>query len=201
MASKAGPSTPAQGALGTQTPAQGNEKTSNAPNESRRASTALHLLSQSLSEGPSTPQRQQPATEGKGKKRAVSGTYPSNVAEANTAPGGLGKASGVGAHVSRSRSIRPTRATPAAVAAANANAVAEASPAASVPSASSTPQSVEGASKSVRVLKGCTIFVDVKNDEGADAGSLFVEMLQSLGAKVSRMHHLSAPLLVHFTRF
>ena len=148
-------------------------------NESRRASMALHFLSQSLSEYPSTPQKQGPATEGKGKGRAVSSTYPSNVAD--TAPSALGKAGGVGAHVSRSKSTRTTRHTPAAIAAANA--AAEASPA-SVPSMSNTPQSVEGAPKSVKVLKGCTVFVDVKTDEGIDAGSLFIDMLQGMGAKV-----------------
>jgi hypothetical protein len=35
------------------------------------------------------------------------------------------------------------------------------------------------------VLKDCTIFVDVRTDEGDDAGSLFAEMLSNMGARVS----------------
>ncbi|TFK51130.1 hypothetical protein OE88DRAFT_226054 [Heliocybe sulcata] len=34
------------------------------------------------------------------------------------------------------------------------------------------------------VLKDCTIFVDVRTDDGDDAGGLFVEMLTGLGAKI-----------------
>lgn len=189
-----GPSTPAAMPStltedGTVAQEQSQERQKNSDvwkNESRRASMALHHLSQSLSEYPTTPQRKAPATEGKGKGRAVSSTYPSaGVPNANTAPGGLGKASGVGAHISRSRATRTTRATTAAVAAANA--AEEASPA-SVPSTSSTPQSVEGAPKSVRVLKDCIVFVDVKTDDGVDAGSLFIDMLKGMGAKVSALY-------------
>ena len=33
-------------------------------------------------------------------------------------------------------------------------------------------------------LKNCVVFVDVRTDDGDDAGSLFVEMLKSAGAKV-----------------
>ena len=39
-------------------------------------------------------------------------------------------------------------------------------------------------SSSLKVLKSCTIFVDVRTDEGEDAGGLFVDMLRGLGAKV-----------------
>jgi hypothetical protein len=35
------------------------------------------------------------------------------------------------------------------------------------------------------VLKSCTVFVDVRTDEGDDAGGLFAEMIQGMGAKVS----------------
>jgi len=34
------------------------------------------------------------------------------------------------------------------------------------------------------VLKDCKIFVDVRTDDGEEAGSLFMEMLENLGAKV-----------------
>jgi hypothetical protein len=37
---------------------------------------------------------------------------------------------------------------------------------------------------SLKVLKSCTIFVDVRTDDGDDAGGLFVDMLRGLGAKV-----------------
>lgn len=35
------------------------------------------------------------------------------------------------------------------------------------------------------ILKDCVIFVDVRTEDGEDAGSLFVDMLRGLGAKVS----------------
>ena len=34
------------------------------------------------------------------------------------------------------------------------------------------------------VLKDCIIFVDVRTEDGDDAGGLFVEMLKGLGARV-----------------
>ena len=40
-------------------------------------------------------------------------------------------------------------------------------------------------SGSLKVLKDCTIFVDVRTDDGDDAGALFVDMLRGMGAKVS----------------
>jgi hypothetical protein len=43
---------------------------------------------------------------------------------------------------------------------------------------------------SLKVLKKCTIFVDVRTDDGDEAGGLFVDMLRGLGAKV-RMHQFS----------
>jgi hypothetical protein len=44
------------------------------------------------------------------------------------------------------------------------------------------------ATSSLKVLKPCTIFVDVRTDEGDDAGGLFVDMLKGLGAKVRSAH-------------
>ena len=35
------------------------------------------------------------------------------------------------------------------------------------------------------VMKDCTVFLDVRTDDGDDAGDLFVQMLRGLGAKVS----------------
>ncbi|TDL24380.1 hypothetical protein BD410DRAFT_719845 [Rickenella mellea] len=37
---------------------------------------------------------------------------------------------------------------------------------------------------SLDVLKECTIFVDVRTEDGDDAGGLFIDMLRGLGAKV-----------------
>ena len=37
----------------------------------------------------------------------------------------------------------------------------------------------------LKILKSCVVFVDVKSEEGDDAGGLFVEMLKGLGARVS----------------
>ena len=37
----------------------------------------------------------------------------------------------------------------------------------------------------LKILKNCIVFVDVRSDEGDEAGGLFVEMLKGLGARVS----------------
>ncbi|KAG6866388.1 hypothetical protein C0991_004671 [Blastosporella zonata] len=51
------------------------------------------------------------------------------------------------------------------------------SKAASAASAASHPESL-------KVLKDCVIFVDVRNDDGDEVGSLFVEMLEGMGARI-----------------
>jgi len=38
--------------------------------------------------------------------------------------------------------------------------------------------------ESLKILHDCVIFVDVRTDDGDEAGSLFVEMLEGVGAKV-----------------
>lgn len=119
---------------------------------------------------PQTPQRKVPASEGKGKGRAVSSTFPSSsVQVSKTEP--VARGTGAGAHVSRphrSSTFTSFSAVSSPVDAAGSNA--------------STP--TDGASESVRVLKGCVVFVDVKNEHGVDVGALFVEMLQTMGAKI-----------------
>jgi len=52
----------------------------------------------------------------------------------------------------------------------------------------SKPVSTTATSSSLKVLKSCTIFVDVRTDDGDDAGGLFVDMLKGLGAKVRSAH-------------
>jgi hypothetical protein len=39
-------------------------------------------------------------------------------------------------------------------------------------------------SESLKILQDCVIFVDVRTDDGDEAASLFVEMLEGVGAKV-----------------
>jgi len=55
---------------------------------------------------------------------------------------------------------------------------------------------------SLKILKDCVIFVDVRTDDGDEAGSLFVEMLESVGAKVclsqkkkKRCYELTKPII------
>jgi hypothetical protein len=52
------------------------------------------------------------------------------------------------------------------------------------PNAKSPERRAENDGEVLRVLKDCVIFVDVRTDEGDDAGALFVDMLKGMGAKV-----------------
>jgi len=52
----------------------------------------------------------------------------------------------------------------------------------------------------LEIIKSCVVFVDVRTDEGDEAGGLFVEMLKGLGARVSsdvtsRIQYLKRHLL------
>jgi hypothetical protein len=42
-----------------------------------------------------------------------------------------------------------------------------------------------------KILDGCVIFVDVKTEDGDEAGSVFVKMLEDLGARVSLKYYFS----------
>ena len=53
----------------------------------------------------------------------------------------------------------------------------------SPPSANTRPLSARPP-KTLGVMSNCVVFVDVRTEEGEDAGALFVDMLRSLGAKV-----------------
>jgi hypothetical protein len=44
--------------------------------------------------------------------------------------------------------------------------------------------SVENKAKNLTILRECVVFVDVKTDDGSEAGELFVNMLKGLGARV-----------------
>jgi hypothetical protein len=52
------------------------------------------------------------------------------------------------------------------------------------PSGSGGPSTSTAPPAPLDILKDCVIFVDVKTEDGEDAGSLFVDMLRGLGAKV-----------------
>ncbi|RPD53415.1 hypothetical protein L226DRAFT_473053 [Lentinus tigrinus ALCF2SS1-7] len=151
---------------------------------------ASHLLSQSLSALPSTltPDK---AKDVKGKGRAVSSTYPAAVAT----PTAKDKDEGADTDDSGKK--------PAVPPAPRAHATRLATGALSTPpnayketghrSAASQEGSGKGKGKAgaeespakLAVLKDCRIFVDVRTDEGDDAGGLFVEMLEGLGAKMA----------------
>ena len=49
--------------------------------------------------------------------------------------------------------------------------------------------------KKLTILKDCVVYVDVKTDDGSEAGEIFVNMLKSLGARVRLV-----PLFVSFLR-
>ncbi|KAJ8591333.1 hypothetical protein M405DRAFT_735316 [Rhizopogon salebrosus TDB-379] len=132
--------------------------------DSRRASSALHALSQSLSVLPETPLK--PVVIGtRTGLRSSSSTYhavsgSSSKSAVDTKNKGKGKEGTDGAAPQRS-----------------------------VPSKSDAAASpVEGGSAgkkgALKVLKKCAIFVDVRTDDGDDAGSLFVDMLRGLGARI-----------------
>ncbi|EIN06707.1 hypothetical protein PUNSTDRAFT_121822 [Punctularia strigosozonata HHB-11173 SS5] len=124
---------------------------------SRRASLASHMLAQSLSGIPQTPDGTStmgPPPSLPGRRVASDSQAPIEGAGPATAPAAIGRTRGVGAHVSVHRNTEPSGSNP-------------------LPA------------PSLDVLKECKIFVDVKTDEGDDAGSLFVEMLKGLGAKLT----------------
>lgn len=53
------------------------------------------------------------------------------------------------------------------------------------PSSAGKKAAAEPVNPAKKILKDCVIFVDVKSEDGDEAGSLFVEMLEGIGARVS----------------
>ncbi|KAI6125544.1 hypothetical protein EV401DRAFT_1855904 [Pisolithus croceorrhizus] len=128
------------------------------------ASSALHALSQSLSSLPQTP----PAT----KPRAI-GTRQ-----------GLRSASAV---INKTNpECGDSGCDPSSSNAINANGTKDTGyGGGGMPESTGGINGSGGAKKSsLKVLKKCAIFVDVRTDQGDDAGSLFVDMLRGLGAKI-----------------
>lgn len=134
--------------------------------DSRRASSALHALSQSLSALPKTPP-----------KLVAGGTRTGLRSSSSTYYGAL---SGAGSGSKSAQDVRdrgkPKEGTDSAASQRNAP---------SKNDAAASPMEGGSAGKSVlKVLKKCAIFVDVRTDDGDDAGSLFVDMLRGLGARI-----------------
>jgi hypothetical protein len=157
---------------------------------SRRVSLASQALSQSLNSLP--PSRESgagsmgpPATPvGRIGTRSASSSYPST-----SLPSSTGKASD-GGPTSNTRSAMGLRSAPGALGKAKRGLDGHVSS-----SRKQTEDTGGVASKSIpeslKVLKDCVIFVDVRTDDGDEAGSLFVEMLEGVGARVSDLHGLT----------
>ncbi|KAF8551981.1 hypothetical protein OG21DRAFT_1466438 [Imleria badia] len=120
------------------------------------ASSALHALSESLSSLPQTPTPPKPRVFG-----TRTGLRSSSTAARKESPalGGSGSAGPAGyGEVHGSGDAGPS---------------------------SGTVNGSGGVKKSsLKILKQCAIFVDVRTEQGDDAGSLFVDMLKGLGAKI-----------------
>ena len=132
---------------------------------SRRASLASQFLQQTLAVLPSTP----PPTRANGSRSKATERLQSS---SQSTRSGLrsGNSSDVIGSRDGSKALSKGHAVDARV-----------SIIGSTPMASSTTTKPS----SLKVLKSCTIFVDVRTDDGDDAGGLFVDMLKGLGAKVT----------------
>lgn len=137
---------------------------------SRRASLASQFLSESLSELPSTPESSSAVQTSKSPKRYHSVGLRSASRGPNGTRGGQS-----------SPQIRSTTGN------SKADASGASGPGAARPGA-------------LTVLKDCSIFVDVRTDDGDDAGSLFVDMLRGMGARVRRVSVLHSRLIAEHTR-
>ena len=132
--------------------------------DSHRASSALHALSQSLSSLPETPP-----------KPIVVGTRTGLRSSSSSYHTASGSGFKFVADMKKKDNVQED--------------INGAAPQQGVSSKSDTDASpMEGGSAgkkgALKVLKKCAIFVDVRTDDGDDAGSLFVDMLRSLGARV-----------------
>ncbi|KAG2153334.1 hypothetical protein DEU56DRAFT_726850 [Suillus clintonianus] len=131
--------------------------------DSHRASSALHALSRSLSVLPKTPP-----------KIIAAGTRTGLRSSSSTYHGASGSGSEFATNAKDKG--KPNEGTDVAASQQNAS---------SKNDAAASPVEGGSAGKSVlKVLKKCAIFVDVRTDDGDDAGSLFVDMLRGLGARI-----------------
>jgi hypothetical protein len=134
-------------------------------NASRRASLASQFLQQTLAVLPSTP----PPTRASGSKSKVTERLQSS---AQSTRSGLRSGNSSDVIGSRDGSRAPSKGHAVDT---------RVSTIGSIPAVASTTTKPS----SLKVLKSCTIFVDVRTDDGDDAGGLFVDMLKGLGAKVT----------------
>ncbi|TFK44858.1 hypothetical protein BDQ12DRAFT_39073 [Crucibulum laeve] len=151
---------------------EGKEKKRDAwkSNASRRASMASQALSQSLSSLPipilsGKGQMGPPATPPRIGMRSSSSSYPLST---STSPGKV-------APGAARTSARITKTAPGALGKVKAAV-------ASVKKGEETTQNPMA--DALNILKDCVIFVDVRTDDGDEAGSLFTEMLEGVGAKI-----------------
>jgi hypothetical protein len=171
-----------------------NQERAQKKDSSRRASLAFSQLSQSLSAAPAYGKGSMgPPSTPRAVARSASSTYPTTSTTNNDA--------GKGAKTPSKPSTSPDKVPPAMGTRFSARQAAKAAVNAEPhsPSISSSPggsvktsgeKKKKDASMSAKktealnILNGCIIFVDVKTDDGEEAGSLFVEMLESMGARV-----------------
>ncbi len=126
---------------------------------SRRASLASQFLQQTLAVLPSTP------TPGSSKSTSIVRSQSSSQGTRS----GLRSGSSLDLAGPRSAPGAPSNGFDARVHASH--------------SSTATKESSAMKPSSLKVLKSCIIFVDVRTDDGDDAGGLFVDMLRGLGAK------------------
>jgi hypothetical protein len=166
------------------------EKSANAwkKNASLRASLASKALSQSLSSLPVPPPKSTPGLmgppatpAGKQGNRNASSSYPDLSSSGNKATGS-GPVTASGHHTGIRSSARLAMAG-----ARSAPGVLGKIKGGEGGHVSSGKKAVEKAAKgegTLNVMNDCTVFVDVRTDDGDYAGDLFVQMLKGLGAKV-----------------
>ncbi|KAF8897084.1 hypothetical protein CPB84DRAFT_1781523 [Gymnopilus junonius] len=135
---------------------------------SRRVSMVSHALSQSLNMPPPPPHTRglmgPPATPPSG-RRSASSSYPSTSAGENSPSTGTRSSARI------AKAAEQMKTKPGADGHVSAG------------KKGLTPPP-NPAVEALKVLKDCVIFVDVKTDDGEEAGSLFVEMLEGVGARV-----------------
>ncbi len=165
---------------------------------SRRASLALSQLSHSISAAPAygigDKERMGPPATPRKIARSASSSYPapsSVIAASNTTITTANSTASLRSSSSPDKIPTPTGTRSSARQAAKAAANADSSSPASSTGAGGSGKKAKGApasankAESLKILNNCVIFVDVRADDGEEAGSLFVEMLEGLGAKAS----------------
>lgn len=154
-------------------------------NASRRASLASQALSQSLSSLPVAPLGSMGPPEtpaGPGNMRSASSNFPPSAFPLSSAgePSSGSRSSSRLATRSSTRIMTSAKSAPGALEKIKGGTGGHVSSSRKTKEEQSDP-----ATESLKVMKDCVIFVDVRTDDGDDAGGLFVDMLKGLGARVS----------------